>query len=776
VKWVDPRPIRASDDLRQALPVPDTLSDLVAQLLVQRGITTPEQARRFIDPAHYTPKDPGELPDMSRAVHRLAQAIRRDEQIVIWGDFDVDGQTATALLLQALRALGARVKSAIPTRQQSHGLRPPAAQRLIDAGAQLIVTVDTGVDAHAAISLAHAHGVDVIVTDHHDPPEPLPEPLALVNPKLLPAEHALYELPGVGVAYQVVRALHEQIQAAPPDALLDLVALGIVADVANLRADVRYLLQRGLDALRQTARIGLQEMMSLADVTPALLTEDDIRFALAPRLNAASRVGQDRDERSAAEQVVELLTTDDQTLARTIATRLEALNARRRWMTRETTDAALALLESDRSLLDGPAIVVAAPNWDPGIVGIVAGQLASRFARPAIVISVPPGELARGSARSVKGIDIHAAIAAQRHLLHRCGGHPMAAGLSLEADRIDVFRRALWRTLEEMVPTVPEPVLQVDASVTLDQVDLDLVRAVRTLAPFGPGNDAPTLSARDVEVVSNAIIGRTREHRRLIVRDAQGREAPVFWWRSADLAAPESRFDLAFTVGLNTFRGESSAQLVWVAARAIEPVAVRPAPKARIDVFDCRSMEERVALAEVFARQAEGRVLVWSEGGIQTAVDTVDRTRLSKADALVVWTIPPGPGALCTALNAVLPRRVMLFDRDPGMDEPRTFLERLGGLVKYALRERGGRARLSALAAATAHETWTVRLGLQWMAEKGQLDVSFDRGGWASFRPARRPPGERLHVLEGQLQAQLEETAAYRAYYARADAERLVNG
>jgi single-stranded-DNA-specific exonuclease len=794
-RWIDPEPLEVPEEIQQIVRAPGGLASLVAGLLVRRGITDPEIARGFLDPGVYVPASPWELPDLVPTIERIETAVTRGERIAIWGDLDVDGQTATAVYLEALRDLGANVTFYVPTRRESHGVHPGGVQRLIDQGARLILTADTGVDGREAIALAAGRGVDVLVTDHHDLPASPPGALALVNPKLLPPDHSLYELSGAGVAYKVTQALYEEMGRGDIEHLLDLVALGMVADVATLRADARYLVQRGLTVLRSASRLGLKEVMGLAGLNPVALTAEDISFSLAPRLNAISRVGQDSEAKSAAAAGVELLTTRDRTEARTIATALEALNAQRRWLTRQTTDAALSQLDRQRALLDGPAIVVAGANWDPGIVGIVAGRLAERFHKPAIVLSAPPGEIARGSARSIQGVDIHAAIAAQRDMLYRCGGHPMAAGLSIQEERINEFRRALWRTLEQTAPPPSEEEIHIDACLPLDQVSLDLAQAIGELAPFGPGNEAPVFAATGLTVASSAIIGRTREHRRLVVRDARGGEssppahgeAVVLWWQSADRPVPEGPFDLAYTVGVNTFRGKQGVQLTWIDARLATPQPVEVIPERAIDVKDYRGLADPVPMLRALATRAEpgraGSTLVWGEGAQVAGVPLCRRGELSAAETLVVWTAPPGPGELHAALEAVSPRKIVLFGVDPGLDAPTVFLRRLAGLVKHALRAYGGQVALPALAAAMAHSEETVWLGLEWMSLKGQVDVVFGPRGAVTLRPGTgegdtggREDEERQHVVQGRLQAQLAEAAAYRAYFRDADGERLVRG
>jgi single-stranded-DNA-specific exonuclease len=368
----------------------------------------------------------------------------------------------------------------------------------------------------------------------------------------------------------------------------------------------------------------------------------------------------------------------------------------------------------------------------------------------------------------------------------------MAAGLSIEAERLDEFRRALWHTLERTAPPPAEREVRIEAVLSLGQVSTGLARAVNALSPFGPGNEAPILALRDLTLVRSAVIGRTREHRRLVVRDGEGQEQTVLWWRSADQPLPEGTFDLAFTVGINRFRGEENVQLTWVDARVTAPPAIAVSPAPVIAVCDLRKEALRLArgpaplrsilaAAGLRAGRADVEPLVWGEGvRAPSGVSLSDRSALAEVETLIVWTAPPGPDELHGALEAVSPRQVILLGIDPGLDTLRAFLERLAGLVKYAMREYGGQASLFALAAAMAHGKETVRLGLEWMAQKGQIDLAWE-GEWAVLEAAAGgaiDPGTHgeSHLVQGRLQALLEEAAAYRAYFAHADAARLVNG
>ncbi len=773
-EWTDPPEILVPDELRTAVGG----HPLIAETLVRRGIVDPQAARAFLDPDLYCPALPSALPHLDRAAERLEEAVRRSEPICVWGDFDVDGQTATTLLVSTLLDLGGVVRYYIPNRQrESHGVHLPSLQRLIAEGARLILTCDTGIGAHEAVAYARSQGVDVVVTDHHDPPADL-DPLltvahAAVNPKMLPVDHPLRELPGVGVAFQLAQALYQRAgRPAAADGLLDLVALGIVADVATLVADTRYLLQRGLVVLRRTPRLGLQVMMEMAGINLALLSEEQIGFGLAPRLNALGRLAD-------ANVAVELLTTGDRLRARTLVADLEGLNARRKLLTEQVQRAIQEQLDREPALLDEDVLVFSHPTWPAGVIGIVAGQLARQYDRPVLLIATPPGEPGRGSARSVPGCDIMAALVDNGELLLGFGGHPLAAGLSIEPAHIPQLRRGLARSVRRMrgVLAGPPP-LQIDGVLPLADLSLPLVEQLERLAPFGQGNPPLTLASRDLTLVSRRAVGRSGAHLVLSVADESGATQKVVAWQAAGLALPEGRFDLAYIVRGSDFRGQRELQVEWVAARPVEEAApLLVAPPAALRWVDCRQAAQ--PRAELERLRGEGALLVWSEATARAEVGGRDRRELTPALALAIWSTPPGPVELRAALAAVSPQVVYLFAVDAGLDEPRAFLQRLAGLVKRALNVHDGRVSIVTLAAATAQREATVRLGLAWLVARGHWVLVDDEAGGEGgeglpagelrLAPGDGWPDEQLPQLTVELRALLAETAAYRSYFARVD-------
>lgn len=785
-RWLDPTPIDVPDAVRAAC---GDAPPLVAERLARRGILTAEAAAAFLDPDRYTPAPPDALPDMARAVERIRQAIQRRETTAVWGDFDVDGQTAAALLVDGLRGLGggARVVYHIPHRQRDgHGIHLPRLKDLIDGGVSLVVTCDTGVSAHQAVDYAHARGVDVIITDHHHLPETLPDALAVINPRRLPDDHPLRELPGVGCAYKLMEALSSGKEGeGSADRFLDLVALGIVADMATLTGDTRWLLQRGLAALRQTQRRGLRALFERAEIDPARITEQHIGFALAPRLNALGRLGD-------ANPAVELLTSSDRERVSILAVQLEGLNAERKLLTHQVYRGAQAMIEQDTSLLDGDALVLAHPAWSTGVIGIAAARLAEEYNRPVILLSAPPGEPARGSARSVAGVDVTQALRRCAHLLDSCGGHTMAAGLSLDAGKIADLRRAFSRAVRDLRGADDAPALRIDACVPLAELSPAFVRGVERLAPFGAGNPQPVLLARAVKIRRQSAIGRRGEHLRITVEDDSGSAYRVFWWHALDTAdLPAGAFDLAYTVRTSD---DDRLMIEWVGARPLDDSAgVIDVAAPTIAVVDHRRaadpaaelmkvMDANLAVWGVEVPQFKSRpVPVGAKHASpppETSPSEDEPDSFSEGEgqrALAVWTAPPGPAEWRAVLARVQPETVYLFALDPGLDTLEPFIRRLAGLVKYAIHHKGGLVSAGELAAATAHRAITVRAGLDWLAARGSIALEAAEGDILRVTASPAPPAAASNGGEAErLRALLAETAAYRAYFRTASAEALV--
>ncbi|HQN42596.1 MAG TPA: single-stranded-DNA-specific exonuclease RecJ [Anaerolineaceae bacterium] len=765
--WIEPAPVEVPAELAEFVGG----HALISEALVRRGIKSIEAARRFLFAEHYPVTDPLELPDLGNAAERMMQALKNGERIGVWGDFDVDGQTATTLLVAGLRALGGSVIHHIPVRgRETHGIQLAALKEFLAQGVEVILTCDTGVTAHESIDYAQSMSVDVVVTDHHTLAETLPAARAVVNPQRLPEGHSLRTLCGAGVAYQLLMEICQR--AGRPEVAadqLDLAALGTVADLAILTGDSRWIVQKGLERLREHPRPAIQAMLELAGAQAEQLNEQHISFMLAPRLNALGRLDD-------ANPIVDFLTASEIAAARQMAVHLEGLNAQRRLLCDQVFRAAQAQIAQNPAVLDEAVLILAHPEWPASVVGIVASRLVELYQLPTLLLHAPPGEAARGSARSVEGINITAAIAANQHLLLGFGGHPMAAGLSLAEEKLPEFRRALARTVRQMrAGERPAAEMAIDAFLPLTDLSLELSEDIARLAPFGPGNPPLTLATRNLMLRSWSFIGRTQEHLQLLVEDEAGNTRKVLWWQGAGSPLPEGRFDLAYTLQASSFRGQAALQVEWLHARQIEGpgIGITAAPKP-LEIVDLRTTENPAD--QLSQLDPDNAGMLWVEGADKAHLPGADRYHLTPAETLVVWNLPPGPLELQIAVQTVNPQRVIFVGITPPDGQINDFLKRLMGLVQYAIRQRQGWAGWSELAAAMAQREVTVQAGIKWLASQGKIQIVATQLGRIQIEAGGAPalPGLQASA-DRDLKALLNETAAFRAYLRRASLEGLLN-
>jgi single-stranded-DNA-specific exonuclease len=558
-------------------------SDVLAQLLWQRGIRESDLAG-FLDPDRYQPTSPfafGE--EMQRAIDRLVQAREQQEIVAIWGDFDADGVTATAVLWEGLGQFfqpQTKLFYYIPNRlTESHGLSESGIKLLQAKGCRLIITCDTGSTNLAEIEFAQQLGIDVIVTDHHTLPIERPPVTAIVNPRSLPVEHPLASLSGVAVAYKLVEALYASLPDVPQKPLvelLDLVAIGLIADLVDLKGDCRYLAQRGIAQLQKQAnpitatRPGITKLLELCKRSGDRPT--DISFGLGPRINAVSRIQGD------THFCIELLTSQDVQLCTHLAEATELANTRRKALQKDVLQQVRDRLQQlDLSTTD--VILLADEQWQLGVLGLVAGQIAQEYGRPTILLSTettiaapesPQTRLARGSARSVNNIDLYQLVKEQEHLLHRFGGHPYAAGLSLPIENLPLFTEAMNQQLRQRSQAAP-PGLRVDLVVTVAELGKDLFQALKLLEPCGMGNPVPKL------LIQNAWCEKIWHKK---IQDWQGRQVQYIktelelwddsaaigfagiWWGHYRDEVPQGRCDVVIELDSNNFKKRYEARII----------------------------------------------------------------------------------------------------------------------------------------------------------------------------------------------------------------------
>jgi single-stranded-DNA-specific exonuclease len=552
--------------LASALPLPLEL----ARILVHRGIADPETARAFLAPTLDQLPPPETLDGLGAAVARVAEAIVTGQRILVFGDYDADGITATALLTDFLHQAGASVTAYIPDRcQEGYGLQPRhIADPAETLGCRLIVTVDCGAASHAAIAEARRRGIDVVVTDHHLPDATELPAAAVLNPRQGGSACPLAPLAGVGVAFYLAIALRAHLRRLDwwtqrPEPNLrhacDLVAIGTVADMVPLVGVNRVLTHAGLAVLRETRRPGLEALLAVSGIFPADLGSQDIAFRLAPRLNAAGRLAH-------ARLALDLLRCPDPFQARQLAQRLDELNQQRRQMEADMFTEALDRLKREAPPSSRRVLVLGDERWHEGVIGIVAGRLARQYHVPAVVLTRCDGRW-KGSARSVEGLDICQAFQATAGHLSTFGGHPMAAGLQLDAGGLQDFTRALEAAVARLAPQIgAPPPLAIDAELDLDDITPAFLDALSDLEPFGTDNPQPLFAARRLTVRDARLVGQC--HLRMTLRQADRPAArPVNAIRfnvPADHLPEACLPRAAFRLGWNRYNGRCTPQMIIV--------------------------------------------------------------------------------------------------------------------------------------------------------------------------------------------------------------------
>ena len=526
---------------------------LLAGILTARGITDPAEALTLLA-GEEDLSDPFLLTDMQKACERIWQAIDNGETIVVFGDYDVDGVTATALLYQHLKGMGATVKCMLPSREgDGYGLSRNAIQSIHDKGYQLLVTVDNGISAVEEAEFAAELGIDLIITDHHLPPETLPKAVAVVDPRRLDDTSPFKGLCGAGVAFKLCAAL----DGCPPEEMLDycgdLAAVGTVADVMPLTGENRTLVKSGLRQLQNTDRPGLEALLEEVGLAGRPITAENISYAIAPRINAAGRM-------DSAVTALQLVLCEDPDRAEELAHKLNEINVKRQETELEIFKAAQVLLEQQPERLEDRVMLLWGRDWHPGVIGIVASRLVERTGRPVIVVTVDEHGECKGSGRSVPGFNLHACIGSCADLLIRYGGHAMAAGLSVREENLPELRRRLNEWAARECPVLHTAPLECDLPIHLDRVTVDSVRRIDALAPFGAENPTPVFLLQSAVVDGVYPVSEGR-HSRLRLRQGNASVYAV-WFGMPSEQLPYTMGDVVdAALNLSVYESARGAQL-----------------------------------------------------------------------------------------------------------------------------------------------------------------------------------------------------------------------
>lgn len=735
-------------------PLPEELIDW----LHSRGYQTAEAIAGFLSPDHYHPTLPTIIPDIEGAATRLEEAINTHEKILIWGDFDVDGQTSTTILVEGLRLLGATVIFHIPDRvEDSHGVQVEKLAALIESEIpDLLLICDTGSAENEGVAYAKSKRLPVIISDHHEIADPPPSADYLVNPLRLPVGHPLRTLSGVGVSFLLLRVLYERFgRLGDVNRFLDLVALGLVADVVDLVDDTRYWLQRGLESLRSTKRPGIIAICQQFSLNIMQLSAQDIGFKIAPVLNSLGRL-------ASANLAVELLTTSDMAEAQKLAAEARVLNEQRKQITEQMTTSAIEMVESDPSLLNWEALVLSSPHWNGGIVGIVAARLSEKYGKPVALLVESNDGSARGSIRAVPGYHVSHALEKTAEILDKFGGHELAGGLSIPAEHLPKLRRLLSAAFKQTAHPITADLRPIAAILPLERLTLDFAYQLQRLEPFGQGNPMPLFVTERVQVISSAKLGRNDKHRRLTVADADGVRRPFFWWNSGTLPDLEGVLDMIYSISISRYKETEEVQLTLEDWTQVEPAAPESITTYS-RMIDWRHLDPTAALEKIAQREAN--YVVWAEGYPSKESPGKARTQLQPTAALLVYTVPPSPQVLDVVLDIVAAQRVYFLGALPPITDSTEFLQTLHGLLSTAIRSMKGETSVKQLAERLATTEGLIDVALQFMRLRRPLAIDIGKRGKVIVREQIRTAAvdhETVRGLYGRFEFAWNEIAAYR--------------
>ncbi|WP_026563463.1 single-stranded-DNA-specific exonuclease RecJ [Bacillus sp. UNC41MFS5] len=550
-RWI----VRKSDEqLIKKLETELKITPLVASLLVNRGYDTVESARYFLfgkEKFH----DPFLLKGMDIAVKRIRQAIEQQEPILIFGDYDADGVSSTSVLMITLRDLGANVQFYIPNRfTEGYGPNETAFRHAAENGIKLIITVDTGISAVHEAAIAEELGLDLIITDHHEPGPVLPTAIAIIHPKLPDSTYPFRELAGVGVAFKLAHALYGEV----PEHLLEIAVIGTIADLVSLKDENRLIAKKGLEKLKTTKNIGLKAILKLAGADPLSINEETIGFTLAPRINAVGRLED-------ADLAVQLILTDDPIEAENLAAEMDDLNKSRQSIVNTITTEAMEEVETHFPIETNKVLVIGKEGWNAGVIGIVASRLVEKYYRPVIVLNFDSEKgVAKGSARSIAGFDLFKNLSTCREILPHFGGHPMAAGMTLKLEDVAELRTRLNTLAEEQLTDEDFiPVTYLDEEIPLEHVTLSSLDEMSLLAPFGMDNPKPKVLINNVDITSIRKIGSEQNHLKLLVKEKDANLDGVGFGLGhlVDHISPASKISLIGELSVNEWNNIRKPQI-----------------------------------------------------------------------------------------------------------------------------------------------------------------------------------------------------------------------
>ena len=649
---------------------------IAARILYGRGYDTVRKIRDFFL-ADYTPVQTEDIPDVDKAVQRIRLAVEKREQICVYGDYDVDGVTSTVILMECLRELKADAIYHVPDRfSEGYGMNKEVIQSLKSQDVKLVVTCDCGISNVEEIGLANQLGMDVIVTDHHTPPEMCPDAYCIINPKLWGISHKAHDVSGAVVAFYLARALLESYgRMEKAEQFLDLLALSIVADVVPLTSENRCLFKKGLEQITGTQRAGLKGLIDIGNKAGVIINEDFLGFQIAPRINAAGRL-------DTARKAVELLMTEDKYEAEQLSLELNTLNISRKEIEAGIVRKAEEVILSN--LLNKSILIAYDENWHHGVIGIAAGRISEKYNKTAILLTLKEdGKTVVGSARAPEGISIYDILKKCDQYLIKYGGHSAAAGLSLKVSDIDRFiKQAEKEASQYKIDDIK--LINIDLELDLKNIDEELLNSIKKLSPFGEGFPQPVFLTRAVNIVSNLPIRDIG--RRMTIGDGTSSISAVYW-SDAGFDAVCDKIDIVHSLQESTFRG--SREIKLSIRHIMQPDVSENRPLPQMKIIDLRQTQEYI--------YQPGDVIFYEGIGKPLEVKTFNRYEIIGSKRVVLYSIPPDLKVLKEILTRSMPKELVLIFKDES-EQGSFLIDKAMGIIKHIVNRKHGRTSYAELA------------------------------------------------------------------------------
>ena len=721
----------------QNVSLQEKRASLIDRLLEVRGITTEEAKKNFLNPLGITLMHPNAFCDMQKAVARISQAIDNKENILIYGDFDADGVTSTSVLMKTLGYLEAEVDYYIPEREnEGHGLNTKAlVQLLTKKKPKLVITVDNGISSVEEVKFINSFGRDVIITDHHEAPEVLPEAYAIINPKamnaldekLTPAQiESLTSLAGVGVAFKLAQAILEHYDKLSFSMeLLPFVTVGTIADIVPLIGENRYYVTKGLELIAAGKHYGIKRMLDVAGVgTDNGLTAEQIAFTIAPRINASGRI-------DTVESAIKVMISENKQEIEMAIITLENFNKLRQEMCSETFAQADEMWRASKSRDN--AIVLFSKDWHIGIIGIVASKFVEKYYKPTFIMNYSEeNKCFRCSARGVKELNLYDIISNISEYLDGFGGHQLAAGFAFSEEKasFETVKKALNKTIDEMLNGQKlAPSIDVDLELTIDEVDVGLVEEISKLEPFGASNPSPTFVVNNLVLKEKKLMGSTKDHLKLIVETPTGTMDCV-WWSKGDVPlVAGDRIDVAFAPQLNTFNGVTSVQLVL---KDVHSEALKDEEISKIKIYDHRKKTNILAQVNDYIKNSKHSIAVFVEdraimerlkpfGDIYSHI--INRNNAQKSDVLMFFDYPADEDILQNLMMTVSADAIHYMKYQSEKYNEELVLKTFSGMLRYTCNSLDGNFNLDRAASALGVTNLVVETMLEMFEDTGMIKI-----------------------------------------------------